>query len=119
MENSIRHGLEPKREGGSITVQARRVGHRVTLDVVGTGVGLNRGALSDADSNEPASRFGLTQVRERLATAYGNHDAIFIIANYEEGTRARITFYSKNATTQPNAQAGRVTPPTGAGSAGR
>ena len=96
VENSIRHGLAPKLEGGSITVQARRVGLRVTLDVVDTGVGLNRGALSDADSNEPASRFGLTQVRERLATAYGNQHATFIIANYEDGTRASITFSSQN-----------------------
>lgn len=77
-------------------MQARRVGDRVTLEVVDTGVGLNRGALSDADSNGPTSRFGLTQVRERLATAYGNQIAIFIIANYEEGTMASITFHSQN-----------------------
>ena len=96
VENSIRHGLEPKLEGGSITVQARRVGHRVTLDVVDTGVGLNRGALSNAGSNEPVSRFGLTQVRERLATVYGNQDATVIIADYAHGTRASITFSSQN-----------------------
>ena len=96
VENSIRHGLEPKLEGGSITVRARPVGRAMTLEVVDTGVGLDQGAMGDAGSHGLASHFGLTQVRERLATAYGNRDATFTIAAYAKGTRASITFPSQN-----------------------
>jgi two-component sensor histidine kinase len=63
VENSIKHGLEPKVEGGTITVRARRVGNMLSLEVSDTGVGF--------DSTAPASTgFGLAQVRERLAAAY-------------------------------------------------
>ena len=39
VENSIQHGLEPKVEGGRITVSARREGGQLVLEVADTGVG--------------------------------------------------------------------------------
>ena len=53
VENAIRHGLEPKVEGGEIRVSARREdgtdGPRLRLEVVDTGVGLSpRGAAAPA-----------------------------------------------------------------------
>ena len=39
VENSIQHGLEPKVEGGRVTVNARREGGQLVLEVVDTGVG--------------------------------------------------------------------------------
>ncbi len=64
VENSIKHGLEPKVEGGTITVRARRAANNMLcLEVTDTGVGF--------DTSAPASNgFGLAQVRERLAAAY-------------------------------------------------
>lgn len=85
VENSIKHGLEPKVEGGSITVRARRVGPLLTLEVNDTGVGLTGASPGDAG-------FGLAQVRERLATAYGSQVAVSLAADPEGGTRASITF---------------------------
>jgi signal transduction histidine kinase len=64
VENSIKHGLEPKVEGGRIEVRASRVADELVLEVRDTGVGL-------ADTASDGTRFGLTQVRERLATLYG------------------------------------------------
>ena len=72
VENAIRHGIEPKIEGGRVEVGAARDGDTLVLRVRDTGVGL---ALPTATSTErPAAGggFGLTQVRERLATLYGN-----------------------------------------------
>jgi signal transduction histidine kinase len=64
VENSIKHGLEPKLEGGAITVGARLDGGLLRLEVSDTGVGFDTTtARSDG--------FGLAQVQERLATAYG------------------------------------------------
>ena len=67
VENAIKHGLEPKLEGGRIDVIARRQGDVLLLTVRDTGVGLARlGSAADG------TRFGMRQVRERLATLYGD-----------------------------------------------
>ena len=85
VENSIKHGLEPKVEGGTITVRARRAGNMLSLEVSDTGVGF--------DSTAPASNgFGLAQVRQRLATAFGDEGALEFIAIFAGGTCANITF---------------------------
>ena len=64
VENCIKHGLEPGVAGGRIDVNAARDGAMLVLRVRDTGAGLS-GASSDGTT------FGLVQVRERLATAYG------------------------------------------------
>ena len=84
VENAIGHGLEPKVEGGSITVQASRHGELLTLEVRDTGMGM----ASDAPVN--ANGFGLTQVRERLATAYGATARLTILPNPQAGLGIRI-----------------------------
>ncbi|MDB5930700.1 MAG: histidine kinase family protein [Polaromonas sp.] len=74
VENSIRHGLEPKVEGGCIRVSARSESGQLVLEVADTGVGLPPGSAA----NRPG--FGLAQVRERLASLYGDAGAIELIA---------------------------------------
>ena len=64
VENAIQHGLEPKVEGGRLTVLARTEGGELVLDVVDTGVGAPAPVTL-------GHGFGLTQVRERLDTLYG------------------------------------------------
>jgi signal transduction histidine kinase len=66
VENAIKHGLEPKVEGGRITVAAQREGAVLRLTVRDTGVGL--GATRSAGG----TAFGLEQVRTRLAALYGS-----------------------------------------------
>ena len=94
VENAIRHGLEPQVAGGHIGVHASTRfgpdGALLVLEVVDTGVGL---AQSPAhDTNHPGSHFGLTQVRERLATLYGAQGTLELIAGDADGTCARVTF---------------------------
>ncbi len=86
VENAIKHGLEPKIEGGSVAVSARRDGKNIVLDVIDSGVG-----LKDGDG------FGLTQVRERLQATYGEQTTIYLGAGRAGFTRASITFPSQNA----------------------
>ena len=86
VENSIKHGLEPQVAGGRIEVAARRDGAVLRLSVRDTGAGL-RPAVAAAGGG-----FGLTQVRERLATLYGARAALDLqdAADGEGGTRATI-----------------------------
>jgi Histidine kinase len=84
LENAIRHGLEPKVEGGRIDVQARRDGATLVLTVRDSGLGL-------ASAATPGTRFGTQQVRERLAALYGAAAAFTLEAAPEGGTLARIT----------------------------
>ncbi|MDP9044382.1 MAG: histidine kinase [Pseudomonadota bacterium] len=86
VENSIQHGLEPAVGGGRIDVEARRVGSFLVLTVRDTGVGLRESAGA-------GTRFGLAQVRERLATWYGAAASVDLAAarDGEGGTVATLS----------------------------
>ncbi len=85
VENAIKHGLEPKVEGGRIEVVARAEGARLLLTVRDTGVGLG-GAASTGTA------FGLEQVRQRLATLFGDKASFTLqaAADAEGGALATI-----------------------------
>jgi len=63
VENSLKHGLEPKVEGGEVKVTAREEGDRLVLEVADTGLGKANGSTG-------GTGVGLANVRERLAAAY-------------------------------------------------
>jgi sensor histidine kinase YesM len=69
VENAIRHGLEPNVAGGRIVVSARRAGPALRLCVEDDGAGLPAVA---ATATRAGGGFGLTQVRQRLATLHGD-----------------------------------------------
>ena len=82
VENSIRHGLEPSVGGGEIRVIARQGASGLELEVSDTGVGCEA---------EPVAGFGLSQVRERLATAYPGQARLHWHSAPGAGTRALLT----------------------------
>ncbi len=87
VENAIKHGLEPHVQGGLITVSARAEGRELVLTVRDTGAG-----LPDAAAAQPGSRFGVAQVRERLATLHGERASFTLEAapDSEGGTLATV-----------------------------
>jgi hypothetical protein len=87
VENAIRHGLEPRVEGGRIDVRARRAGDRLVIEVSDTGVGLDAAVPSDGGG------FGLAQVRERLAAVYGDRALLDLAPSPDDdgGTRATLS----------------------------
>ncbi len=72
VENAVLHGLEPKVEGGAITVSATRDDAHVLLTVQDNGLG--------CDASELREGFGLAQVRERLSSRYGAQATMDFIA---------------------------------------
>jgi hypothetical protein len=82
VENSIKHGLEPKVEGGRIEVRARREGERVVIEVLDSGVGTSGHAGS-------SKGFGLVQIRERLDSLHGGRASLDFSTD-AGGAHARI-----------------------------
>jgi len=67
VENAIKYAVTPQEEGAEIAVAARLIGERVQITVSDTGPGLIEG------KNRPSlsTGVGLTNIRERLAQAFG------------------------------------------------
>ncbi len=81
-ENAIKHGIEPRPQGGDIDVSVERHGDDLWLTVADTGAGF---------TNKPSdSGIGLTNVRERLELLYGRAATLELEANEPRGFRARI-----------------------------
>jgi len=64
VENAIKHGLEPKIDGGTLRVAASAAGGQLVLTVEDSGLGF--GAASTSGTG-----VGLAHVQERLAAVYG------------------------------------------------
>jgi signal transduction histidine kinase len=84
VENAIKHGLEPKVEGGCVTVRARREGEKLVLSVEDDGVGL--GATRPSGGG-----VGLAHVRERLAVLYGGSGSLQLRTAEGGGAVATVT----------------------------
>jgi hypothetical protein len=106
VENAIRHGLEPKVETGRIAVSARREGDALLLAVRDTGVGLDAASATSTRG----TGFGLQQVRERLATLYGEHAHLTVAPakDDEGGTLAEIRLPWPGETASENEHKGRT-----------
>ena len=95
VENSIKHGLEPKVAGGRIDVSASTEAGFLLLCVRDTGLGLRPDAAAAADANANADtagcHFGLAQVRDRLATLYGSRASLVIENTGDAEGGARVT----------------------------
>lgn len=83
VENAIKHGLEPKAEGGSLTISADIANGNLRVAVADTGLGF-------AAAERPGTGVGLANVRERLDALYGGRARISIEANTPAGTIATI-----------------------------
>ncbi len=80
VENAVKHGLSPKREGGKVSVNISKLDNAVKLEVEDTGVGFEPG--------QPQNGFGLKSIQQRLQLLYNN--AKFDIVKPASGTLVRI-----------------------------
>jgi hypothetical protein len=88
VENAIKHGLEPKIDGGHIEVHATAAAGILTLTVADTGLGLDAAIDGAADS---IGGVGAANVRERLRALYGTRAAFSLTANAPSGVLARLS----------------------------
>ncbi len=73
VENCIKHGLEPKPQGGRVDVLAEISHGKLRVSVADTGMG-----FTPENSPTRGTRVGLQNIRERLGMLYG-HTATFTI----------------------------------------
>jgi len=83
VENAVKHGLEPKAEGGALTVSAEVAHGKLHVTVADTGVGFAQAATAGTGT-------GLTNIRERLKLIYGDAAELRITGNSPTGTRVTI-----------------------------
>lgn len=81
VENAIRHGLEPKVDGGEIAFRARREADHVVIEIQDTGVGF---------ASTTHGGVGLTNLRARLKLLYGDRASLAISENAPGGALVAI-----------------------------
>jgi hypothetical protein len=95
VENAIKHGLEPKAEGGSLTVSAEIVHGKLAVTVADTGLGFGK-------ADTAGTGIGLSNIRERLALLYGGKASLAIAETAGGGTSVTITVpYVARSVDQP------------------
>ena len=84
VENAIKHGLEPKPEGGRLLVRAQIVHGKLQVIVADTGLGFGKAATA-------GTGVGLANIRERLQLLYGAKASLTVAENSPSGTLVTIT----------------------------
>ena len=103
-ENAIRHGLEPKVEGGQLRIAASRDGDRLRLQVIDNGCGMPAAAMAAANHG-----VGLTNTQSRLARLYGDR-AQLSLAHAATGGLAvtiHLPFAERSPDENPSSRRGR------------
>jgi hypothetical protein len=96
VENAIKHGLEPKPEGGELSIKAEIVHGKLAVTVADTGLGFGKAATA-------GTGVGLANIRERLALLYGGKATLSAAENQPCGTV--VTVSVPYATARADAQA--------------
>ncbi len=84
VENAVKHGLEPKPEGGKLVIKAEIVHGKLALTVQDSGLGFGQAATA-------GTGVGLANIRERLQLLYGTKAGLTIGENPGGGTRVTLS----------------------------
>ncbi len=91
IENSIKHGLEPRISGGTITLRSRLAGGKLVIEVEDDGVGIAPDrALRTGVLTQEGNGIGMRNVRERLEVLYGGAAEFEITSRPGRGTLVTV-----------------------------
>ncbi|MHB8301382.1 MAG: sensor histidine kinase [Acidobacteriaceae bacterium] len=96
IENSIKHGLEPRIGGGTITLSSRLQHDKLIVTVEDDGVGMSPGSGTDpmlrrSSLLSSGTGVGMRNVRERMQVLCGPDAGFEIISRPGRGTRVVLT----------------------------
>ncbi len=89
VENAVKHGIEPKTEGGRIRVAAGTSSGQLWVEVSDTGVGIPDGEMFEGPTS--GTGIGLQNVRERLAVLYRGKSRLMLRSDTTTGTVVKIS----------------------------
>jgi signal transduction histidine kinase len=87
VENAIRHGLAPRRDGGTVRIEARASGPQVVITITDDGIGLRPAHATP----RPGHGVGLQNTRARLSGLYAGAAALEVTGRDGGGTVVRVT----------------------------
>ncbi len=92
IENSIKHGLEPRINGGTVTVRGRVLADKLMLEVEDDGVGMSpERSVTPVDGiGHEGMGIGMRNVRERMQVLYEGGADVEIVSRPGRGTRIRL-----------------------------
>ncbi len=93
VENSIKHGLSSKVDGGMIRIRSRSVDGKLLLSVEDNGVGIAEAKLATIFKQG----IGISNVNERLKVLFGNDYRMSIDSKLGSGTKTEIELPCREA----------------------
>src|SRR5690349_19604521 len=90
VENSIKHGLSSKIDGGSIYLRSQLASEHVTIEVEDDGVGMGSAQLLERPTGFGEGGIGMANVAERLKVLYGETARMTIDSRNGIGTLVRL-----------------------------
>jgi two-component system LytT family sensor kinase len=90
VENSIKHGLASKVEGGSIHIRGRLGAKAVIIEVEDDGIGMGAAQLVEKSNGLGGTGIGMANVAERLKVLYGDTARMTIDSQGGKGTLVRL-----------------------------
>jgi two-component system LytT family sensor kinase len=122
IENSIKHGLEPRISGGTVTLRSRILSDgRLLIEVEDDGIGMEADPASEltamasetlwasaANSGNATGGIGMRNVRERMEVLYGKQAEVDIVSRPGRGTKVTLVMPVLEAGAAPWAQFGEA-----------
>ena len=93
IENSIKHGLEPRISGGTVTLRSRMEHGRLVIEIEDDGVGIEPGgsvAAPISGLEREGSGIGMRNVRERMHVLFGGDAQVEMVSRPGRGTKVRL-----------------------------
>jgi two-component system LytT family sensor kinase len=90
VENSIKHGLSPKIDGGTIRLRSYFEEGNLIIEVEDDGVGMGAASLLEQPTGFGGTGIGVANVVERLKVLYGDSAGMSINSRDDHGTLVRL-----------------------------
>jgi len=91
VENAVKHGIEPKEDGGRITIYIEKNQNRILIRIEDTGVGFNQKETNINERSWKSTGIGITNVKKRLALKFNGMETFDIQSTKDEGTVISIS----------------------------
>ena len=108
VENSIKHGLSPKVDGGCITLRSRIQDGKLMIQVEDDGVGMSAPPAVAAEHMGSGRGIGMLNVAERLHVLFGDEGKITVRSRDGQGTLVMLEIPILNTELPPHGAAAAI-----------